>query len=949
MASQLTTPSTSRKFINTNPIHLAREEYFGLPNKDDEPANGRGIVFSYAPPDVLRQAKLEAMEIKIRRKMLEHKAAQGDPHALRELEGPGEIDIAALAELTGSGPKVKGGRDQVKALVVPPELTEHGDEVRGSSKIILGGQRRDFEHAAHAAGGAGRGARGGAAAAGAAGGGGGGGSGTMPSYRTSDLTERLDAAAARRKKPAPGSARAGGPPRKAPKPKPDPRLAELREGMLTYVPAKEERPEGVGRGAFVTQAQAMLAARTEYEAVKPRRPASAPMRRYFSGSLGPGSNAGNGRIPGWDAPERAGSGFGDRGSGGGGGGGGGGAGMGGLGMGGRGVPAGMSDKWSDVPMVRVEETDLLATYKAQSLKLAAAALAEAAAPPARDRGARPASARALAGAGAGAISKSLDAGSSSGPVRYTVRSDAVTKHDMSPPRGSGAGGGGGRPGSAGRGGGGGASHLTRSADASGAAMALAAAVAEADVVAAAARARVAAGGSSRSIDSAAALRRRQHTVLVLEPHEEEGAEAERQRRLSATGNDLNGGAGGSPPYARRSAPAGPASAAAAAAAAAAGSPYAASSRPSSAAPGAPLSPGLPPRGASATRHSVDVSSSPYAASAAAAAAAAAARSRPSSAAVASKLASSFAAAAAQSPWGAPAAAGGGGSRPSSATPFGAAGQQPVARSSSPGNPSGLRRPASATSANGRTSPTGANLADPYGAPRVAYAPVDPETRRAQQTRPGSAIGTLKTNGRIRGHSAARRPSSATPQSGASWSSPHSPYSASYGTAGAAVPSDTWATASTSFPGSDVKSILQERILDGIARQYEMSPEEAEMAAAAAAAKGDRALVVAGPGGTARAAPKKTGMTAEEAAAAAHTMQQTLNISHHRAGGQAGSGGRPVSAPNRRLRPPSAGHWAGRPEPEAFAAANRSITGMVYDPEVQPGPLDTYMSSLVGLD
>lgn len=69
------------------------------------------------------------MEIKIRRKMLEQKAAQGDSHALRELtEGP-VVDIAKLAEL-GCGGKHAGGRDQVKALVVPPELTEHGEEVR---------------------------------------------------------------------------------------------------------------------------------------------------------------------------------------------------------------------------------------------------------------------------------------------------------------------------------------------------------------------------------------------------------------------------------------------------------------------------------------------------------------------------------------------------------------------------------------------------------------------------------------------------------------------------------------------------------------------------------------------------------------------------------------------------------------------------------------------------
>eukprot|EP00198_Chlamydomonas_reinhardtii_P014005 XP_001703342.1 predicted protein [Chlamydomonas reinhardtii] len=198
-------PSSQARYINQDPIHALRNEFYGqsgAPDAGRGPAKGV-VVFSYAPEEVLRQAKLEAMEIKIRRKMLEQKAAQGDSHALRELtEGP-VVDIAKLAEL-GCGGKHAGGRDQVKALVVPPELTEHGEE-------------------------------------------------------------RLDAATSARKKQG-GSPMRGVPGRRKERRPVDPLKKQLRDGMLTYVPVKFEKPEGVGRAALVTQAQALSEARHEYDA-----------------------------------------------------------------------------------------------------------------------------------------------------------------------------------------------------------------------------------------------------------------------------------------------------------------------------------------------------------------------------------------------------------------------------------------------------------------------------------------------------------------------------------------------------------------------------------------------------------------------------------------------------------------------------------------------------------
>lgn len=198
----------------------------------------------------------------------------------------------------------------------------------------------------------------------------------------------------------------------------DPLKKQLRDGMLTYVPVKFEKPEGVGRAALVTQAQvggrrlerrqggsrwqaagrayafwggvvvsaaaacvvwistanpvqplllthltfrtqpasaperacpprvstqALSEARHEYDAVKPRRPASAPLRRYMSIGAATGASSSMRAIAAAAALAEAG----DFGGAGGAGRGGGGGGLGGgLGMG--------EDKWGDVPLVRVQ-------------------------------------------------------------------------------------------------------------------------------------------------------------------------------------------------------------------------------------------------------------------------------------------------------------------------------------------------------------------------------------------------------------------------------------------------------------------------------------------------------------------------------------------------------------------------------------------------------------------
>lgn len=203
----------------------------------------------------------------------ERAAAAYDVHAL---DGAGPSSTSTAADVLDEHRKAElaaahlGGRDQVKALVVPPQVTQHGDEVRGSSHLVIEGQRRNYQrllgqHAAAAGGGA----------AGSGGGGGGGavnqagskafaapagakragaeagdvpGGGPLPRYRTTDVGTRPDVP----KKKVPWGG--GGAPYRRPKPKPDPMKVALGTGMLAYMPARVQQPCGL-RNAFVTQAQ----------------------------------------------------------------------------------------------------------------------------------------------------------------------------------------------------------------------------------------------------------------------------------------------------------------------------------------------------------------------------------------------------------------------------------------------------------------------------------------------------------------------------------------------------------------------------------------------------------------------------------------------------------------------------------------------------------------------
>lgn len=116
---------------NRNPIHMLREEVFG------DGQEQRTLIFSYGSAELLRQAKLDGMQARINQKMAEAKMARGeDPTALKG--GVPDIDLNSLTTA------LTGDQTQFASLVVPPELKDDGEERRGSSRLILSGQKKDL-------------------------------------------------------------------------------------------------------------------------------------------------------------------------------------------------------------------------------------------------------------------------------------------------------------------------------------------------------------------------------------------------------------------------------------------------------------------------------------------------------------------------------------------------------------------------------------------------------------------------------------------------------------------------------------------------------------------------------------------------------------------------------------------------------------------------------------
>lgn len=317
-------------FMSPSAVHLMREQFYGGSSSAAVRAS-RGRVCSYADPDVVKAAKREALDFKIRMKMADPAAAASHTAALRQLSSQKTtLDLSFLTSPLAGQP---GSQDQVKSLVMPPEVGEHGDEISGSSKVILSGKRMDYQRVDSAAGEG----RGQAAALG---------------YHALDVE-------------VPAAKPAGRPAWEVGKARGSttaseftgPMWSQLQEGMMAYIPVKIMRPDGMAGTAFMSQSQAIEAARTELNSSRTPRPQSATLKRY-------------GAPPPADGERRTSTG--SRG-----------------GSGGGAAPAAAAtssglalDKFKDVPlpMAQVQEIDLFAMYRARSQRLLQKQLAAAPAP-----------------------------------------------------------------------------------------------------------------------------------------------------------------------------------------------------------------------------------------------------------------------------------------------------------------------------------------------------------------------------------------------------------------------------------------------------------------------------------------------------------------------------------------------------------------------------------------
>ncbi|GFR41268.1 hypothetical protein Agub_g1943, partial [Astrephomene gubernaculifera] len=798
-------------------------------------ASGRAVFVSYGSPDAIRQAKFEALQLKVRQKMLQQRTGLDDPHALKShLDPAAELARAAKAACLGVG-----GCEQVQALVVPPTVTPHGEEVRGSSELILSGERREYQRPGPSR----------AATSNA--------SGPVPRYRTSDLeiAKKPEGGAAgeagargssgrRSSRTGGGSSGYGMSWRKQP-PARDPLAAQLSEGMLTYVQCKFERPNVIG-SAFVPQGQAMQEALHAYEQRKPRRPASAPLRRYMNQATGGTSRSD--REAAWAV-----------------------GGGGGVGTASVSASAGTLDsKWQDVPVVKVQETDLLAMYRRNSVAPPPAEPPPPAAPPPRN---------------------------SSRTVFGTIRATPDPDEPAAPPTAAvvaapGARGAAPMPTPAGMAASKGNPHRGTPA-AAGAAAASTTAAAVTPTAAATAAPAVAATSDSPNSSSgdAAAKRRSTHPVTLVEPHEQDAAEEERRRRESAgprtqawgsgsvtaaapggmrrgtnTGDGGGGGAASSPTaggVASGAVPSRPTSALSAA-----------SSRgtPTAAAFGSTAAPAPdPPRSVSSSSSS---SVTPHPEPRPPAQSHAASQRRAST----------------------------GGAFMSPSNPALPSGGGRITKTHShPSTAANTANSIIATDAAGNTSQL-----------RIPYQPVAPETRRQQQ---GAAVATAKTN-RLR--SGPARGSSPHPHG------PHGPHPGSLSAEGSSLMqqqahADRWAAPCNRMSASDDRSVLQERILDGLARLYTATgPEAANAAEQMALMKEGKAAVEvstpgSGRGGFKIGVPTQVAMQPQPRRASRLASVESAPAEVWLGGGFGADQQQMLigaaGGVNRRVRPPSAGCWA----------------------------------------
>jgi hypothetical protein len=104
----------------------------------------RTILFSYASPHQVKQAKLEAMQFKLQQRL---KAMTSKPdHEQFEMCDTKVEDRSITGILKTTQAPQKGSIEQFQALIVPPEVGSNGSERNTTSKFVSLGRQQDFQH-----------------------------------------------------------------------------------------------------------------------------------------------------------------------------------------------------------------------------------------------------------------------------------------------------------------------------------------------------------------------------------------------------------------------------------------------------------------------------------------------------------------------------------------------------------------------------------------------------------------------------------------------------------------------------------------------------------------------------------------------------------------------------------------------------------------------------------
>ncbi|KAF5827119.1 hypothetical protein DUNSADRAFT_1307 [Dunaliella salina] len=121
--------------------------------ENDHRTTPRGLVFSYAGPQALQQARMEAMQIRVKERLLATLMKNKD-HGYTGLEtcDYDHNDLAKDASGNTSAslfPKPKdmeGSIEQFRSLIVPPALSRKGEVLASSAKYVTDGHPGRFQH-----------------------------------------------------------------------------------------------------------------------------------------------------------------------------------------------------------------------------------------------------------------------------------------------------------------------------------------------------------------------------------------------------------------------------------------------------------------------------------------------------------------------------------------------------------------------------------------------------------------------------------------------------------------------------------------------------------------------------------------------------------------------------------------------------------------------------------